>query len=74
MDEETSSELQQQYERAIIEAPAVAARLPISDHPLLDRVGETQYREWLDHPDYDDYWASFDVLALADRLRLRCSR
>ena len=25
--------------------------------------GETQYREWLEHPDYDDYWASFDVLA-----------
>ena len=47
---------------------------PISDHPLLDRVGETQYREWLEHPDYDDYWASFDVLALADRCALRCSR
>ena len=69
VDEETRQDLQQQYERAIIEAPAVAARLPISDHPLLDRVGETQYREWLDHPDYDDYWASFDILALTEGLR-----
>ena len=69
VDEETRKELQREYERAIIEAPAVAARLPISDHPLLDRVGETQYREWLEHPDYDDYWASFDVLALTERLR-----
>jgi putative CocE/NonD family hydrolase len=69
VDEETRKELQREYERAIIEAPAIAARLPISDHPLLDRVGETQYREWLDHPDYDDYWASFDILALAGRLR-----
>jgi putative CocE/NonD family hydrolase len=69
VDEETRAELQREYERAIIEAPAVAARLPISDHPLLDRVGETQYREWLEHPDYDDYWASFDILALAEGLR-----
>ena len=68
VDEETRKELQREYERAIIEAPAIAARLPISDHPLLDRVGETQYREWLDHPDYDDYWASFDILALDRRL------
>jgi putative CocE/NonD family hydrolase len=70
VDEDTRSELQREYARAIIEAPAVAARLPISDHPLLDRVGETQYREWLEHPDYDDYWASFDILALAEQLRL----
>ena len=69
VDEETRKRLQREYERAIIEAPAIAARLPISDHPLLDRVGETQYREWLDHPDYDEYWASFDILALAARLR-----
>ena len=38
------NELQQQYERAIIEAPAIAARLPISDHPLLDRVGDAAGR------------------------------
>jgi putative CocE/NonD family hydrolase len=69
VDEDTRGELQREYERAIIEAPAIAARLPISDHPLLDRVGETQYREWLEHPDYDDYWASFDILALTERLR-----
>ena len=69
VDEAVRAELRREYSRAIIEAPAVAARLPISDHPLLDRVGETQYREWLEHPDYDDYWAAFDVLALAEKIR-----
>jgi hypothetical protein len=69
VDDATRAGLRQEHARAIIDAPAVAARLPISDHPLLDRCGETQYREWLEHPDYDDYWASFDVLALAERLR-----
>ncbi len=69
VDDDARAELRRDHARSIIDAPAVAARLPISDHPLLDRVGETQYREWLEHPDYDDYWASFDVLALADRLR-----
>lgn len=61
--EEERKQLRDEYAQAIIEAPQVAARLPISDHPLLERCGEMQYREWLAHPDYDDYWQSFDVLA-----------
>jgi len=69
VDDATRAELRREYARAIIDAPAVAARLPISDHPLLDSVGETQYREWLEHPDYDDYWASFDLLARAETIR-----
>ncbi len=69
VDSDTRAELQLEYAAAIREAPAVAARLPISDHPLLDRVGDTQFREWLEHPDYDDYWAALDVLAYAERLR-----
>lgn len=69
VDAETRAELQREYARAIREAPAVAARLPISDHPLLERCGDTQYREWLEHPDYDDYWRASDVLASAERLR-----
>jgi uncharacterized protein len=69
VDEDERRQLQREYQQAIVDAPAVAARLPISDHPLLERVGETQYREWLEHPDYDDYWASFDTLALAGSLR-----
>lgn len=67
--EETRAELRREYARAIREAPAVAARLPISDHPLLERCGEVQYREWLEHPDYDGYWRAVDVLARAERLR-----
>jgi uncharacterized protein len=66
-DEERAA-LRREYARAIIEAPQIAARLPITDHPLLERCGEIQYREWLEHPDYDDYWESVDVLASVDRI------
>ena len=62
-------ELRRQYAEAIRRAPEVAARLPISDHPLLERGGDLQYREWLEHPDYDDYWRAVDVLAEPERLR-----
>ena len=48
--------LRREYSQAIVTAPEVAARLPISDHPLLQRCGELQYHEWLEHPEYDDYW------------------
>ena len=66
--EDEREELKREYAQAIIHAPEVAARLPISDHPLLTRCGELQYHEWLEHPDYDDYWAAFDVLADAERM------
>ena len=57
------------YADAIRRAPEVAARLPIADHPLLERGGDHQFREWLDHPDYDDYWRAVDALAEPARLR-----
>lgn len=60
--------LRREYSQAIITAPEVAARLPITDHPLLQRCGELQYHEWLEHPDYDEYWESFDVLADIGRI------
>jgi putative CocE/NonD family hydrolase len=69
VDEATRAELRREHARAIIDAPGIAARLPISDHPLLERGEETQYHEWLAHPDYDDYWRSVDVLDAIDRLR-----
>jgi len=68
IDEAERETLKREYAQAIINAPEVAARLPISDHPLLTRCGELQYHEWLEHPDYDDYWAAFDVLADAERM------
>jgi putative CocE/NonD family hydrolase len=68
VDDETRAELKREYARAIIEAPAIAARLPISDHPLLERVGDLQYHEWLAHPDYDDYWAAFDLLPALEQV------
>lgn len=58
-----------EYAEAIRRAPEVAARLPIADHPLLERAGDRQFREWLEHPDYDDYWRALDVLADPSRLR-----
>jgi len=69
VDAETRAALKSEYAAAIREAPDVAARLPISDHRLLERCGDVQYREWLDHPDYDDYWRALDVLAEPERLR-----
>ena len=63
------AELAADYADAIRRAPAVAARLPISDHPLLERGGDHQFREWLEHPDYDDYWRAVDALADPSRLR-----
>ncbi|HUA70835.1 MAG TPA: CocE/NonD family hydrolase [Solirubrobacteraceae bacterium] len=60
--------LRREYSEAIKTAPEVAARLPITDHPLLQRCGELQYHEWLEHPDYDEYWESFDVLNDIDRI------
>jgi len=68
IDEAERAALKRQYAQAIINAPEMAARLPITDHPLLLRCGELQYHEWLEHPDYDDYWAAFDVLADAERM------
>ncbi len=68
VDEQRKAELRGRYEQAMIEEPAVAARLPISDHPLLVECGELQYQEWLEHPDYDDYWRRIDVLADAHRI------
>ena len=74
VDEETRAALQSSTRAAIMDAPAVAARLPISDHPLLERVGETQYREWLEHPDYDDYWARSTCWRRRSGCAPRCCR
>ncbi|MCW3067358.1 MAG: hypothetical protein JWN32_4530 [Solirubrobacterales bacterium] len=68
VDEQTRQDLRREFEQAIIHAPEVAARLPITDHPLLERCGEIQYHEWLEHPDYDQYWEAVDVLAAVERI------
>ena len=69
VDEDTRAQLRREYAQALIDAPKTAERLPITDHPLLERCGELQYHEWLEHPDYDDYWEAVDVLASIDRIR-----
>lgn len=68
-DDATRSRLKRDHHHAIIEARSMASRSPLRDQPLLDEVGETQFREWLDHPDYDDYWRGIDVLAGAAAIR-----
>ncbi|WP_028921625.1 CocE/NonD family hydrolase [Pseudonocardia acaciae] len=37
-----------------------AARLPLSDHPSLAKIAP-YYRDWLVHPDYDEFWRDIDV-------------
>jgi putative CocE/NonD family hydrolase len=69
VDDATRAELKARHTKAIIEAPAMAARLPLRDHPLLTDVGDTQFHEWLDHPDDDDYWQGVDLLGCAGRMR-----
>ena len=69
VDDATRARLKRQHHRAIIEAGEMAARLPLRDQPLLDEVGETQFREWLDHPDYDAYWRAIDVLDRIEQVR-----
>ncbi len=40
---------------AIDENDALFERLPLTDVPLLEKFAP-YYRDWLDHPSYDDYW------------------
>lgn len=63
------ADLKARHSDAIIHAADVAARLPLRDHPLLLEVGDTQFHEWLDHPDYDEYWARIDLLASAEHMK-----
>src|SRR5581483_11678927 len=46
-DEETRGALKREYADLYRNQLEVAARLPISDHPLLEQAGDVQYREWL---------------------------
>jgi putative CocE/NonD family hydrolase len=69
LDDDARADLEARHSQAIIDAPAMAARLPLRDHPLLLEAGDTQFHEWLDHPDYDDYWANVDVLARAGDIK-----
>ncbi len=69
VDDETRAALKAEYAESIRKAGEVAARLPISNHPLLERCGDIQFKEWLEHPDYDDYWRAVDVLAQPERLK-----
>jgi uncharacterized protein len=68
VDDTRRAELARAHSEAIRTAPAMAARLPLRDHPLLLEVGDTQYHEWLDHPDYDEFWSSVDLLEAIERI------
>lgn len=69
VDDATRAELKARHAQAIIDAPGMAARLPLRDHPLLIEGGDTQFHEWLDHPDYDDFWGDVDLLARVGDIR-----
>jgi putative CocE/NonD family hydrolase len=68
VDDATRARLRREYASAIQQAPVIAARLPISDHPLLEEGQDFQYGEWLAHPDYDEYWRALNVLERADKM------
>lgn len=68
VDDAERARLKREYAQALINAPQIAARLPVRDHPLLERCGDLQFHEWLDHADYDEYWQSINVLEYADRI------
>lgn len=43
------------------------ARLPLDDHPNL-KIYAPYYHDWIEHADYDDYWAGLDVSTGYERL------
>jgi putative CocE/NonD family hydrolase len=48
--------------QAIINAPEVVRRLPIDQHPELRNGVSPCYEDWLEHPSYDEYWDSINIL------------
>ena len=68
-DDDTRATLKREYAEAYRDQLKLTRRLPISDHSLLERAGDVQYREWLEHPEYDDFWRAIDVLAEPEKLR-----
>ncbi len=45
------------------------AHLPLAGHPILAEYAP-YYDDWVNHPAYDDYWASLDVSAQHDTLNV----
>jgi len=48
--------------QAIINAPEVVRRLPLDQHPELRNGVSPCYEDWLEHPSYDEYWDSINIL------------
>lgn len=44
--------------------------LPLADVPALREGVAPQWREWLAHPTYDDYWKAIDAVRRADAIRV----
>jgi putative CocE/NonD family hydrolase len=42
-------------------------RLPLGDQPALEGISP-HFQTWLDHPTYDEYWESIDVIARAGQI------
>ncbi|RMD81566.1 MAG: CocE/NonD family hydrolase [Candidatus Dadabacteria bacterium] len=47
-----------------------AAYLPLIDFPPYQDGVAPYWREWLEHPSYDDYWKRVDAVARADRIQV----
>jgi putative CocE/NonD family hydrolase len=69
VDAETKKNLKAEHSRSIVDALKIASHLPLRDQPLLDKCGETQFTEWLDHPLYDEYWRRINALEYVDTIK-----
>lgn len=47
---------------------SAARRLPLIDQPAFEQGVAPYWRTWLEHPTYDDYWASVDAVARAEEI------
>lgn len=62
--------LEQEQARLLLQPLDTARQLPLDALPAFQLPELRFWRDWLQHPAYDDYWASRDGLARIDALRV----
>jgi uncharacterized protein len=67
---ERHAELAATLRIAISRTHRVISDLPVSDLPGVAPDLVPFWRDWLEHPSYDEYWRAFDVVEHADRIQV----
>lgn len=62
-------ELAQSLDAILLDPWRVVRQLPLGDIPVFDSVAP-YWRDWLNHPAYDDYWQAVDVVASAADIKV----